>query len=50
MDEKNRDTLEEVYQAKREISAAFSTYEEFAAWLMREQEKSRKAGIVFCAA
>lgn len=50
MDEKSMDNLEEVYQAKREISASFSTYEEFAAWLMREQEKSRKAGIVFCAA
>ena len=45
-----RDTLEEVYQVKRSISSSFETYEQFAEWLMSEQEAAKKGGVKFIAA
>ncbi len=50
MEENVKDTLDEVYETKAAISSSFKTYGEFAEWLLKEQEKARKAGITFCAA
>ena len=45
-----RDTLEEVYEVKRSISSSFETYEQFAEWLMSEQDAAKKNGVKFIAA
>jgi len=45
-----RDTLEEVYEVKRSISSSFETYEQFAEWLMSEQDAAKKNGVQFIAA
>ena len=46
----DRDTLEEVYEVKRSISSSFETYEQFAEWLMSEQDAAKKDGVKFIAA
>ena len=45
-----RDNIEDVYEVKRSISASFATYEQFAEWLMSEQESAKKSGVKFIAA
>ena len=50
METNERDTLEEVYEVKRSISSSFETYEQFAEWLMSEQEAAKKDGVKFIAA
>ena len=50
MEMTERDTLEEVYEVKRSISSSFETYEQFAEWLMSEQDVAKKDGIKFIAA
>ena len=42
-----RDSLEEIYEAKKAISGSFHTYDEFAAWLMSEQSKAKSRGVKF---
>ena len=50
METTERDTLEEVYEVKRSISSSFETYEQFAEWLMSEQDAAKKDGVKFIAA
>ena len=50
METTDRDTLEEVYEVKRSISSSFETYEQFAEWLMSEQDAAKKDGVKFIAA
>ena len=45
-----RDTLEDVYEVKRSISSSFETYEQFAEWLMSEQDAAKQNGVKFIAA
>ena len=45
METTERDTLEEVYEVKRSISSSFETYEQFAEWLMSEQDAAKKDGL-----
>ena len=47
---KELDTLEEIYEVKREITSSFSSYDDFAAWLLKEQAAAKARGIVFVAA
>ena len=50
METTERDTLEEVYEVKRSISSSFETYEQFAEWLMSEQDAAKKGRCqVHCA-
>ncbi len=50
METTEKDTLEEVYEVKKSISSSFESYEQFAEWLMAEQEASKKKGVKFIAA
>ena len=50
MEVTERDTLEEFYDVKRSISASFKTYEQFAEWLVSEQNTAKKNGVKFIAA
>ena len=45
-----RDSLEEIYEAKKAISGSFHTYDEFAAWLLAEQSKAKSCGVKFVSA
>ena len=42
-----RDSLEEIYEAKKAISGSFHAYDEFAKWLMSEQSKAKSRGVKF---
>ena len=44
------DTLEEMLAIKKEITSSFKSYDEFAAWLLAEQEAAKHAGKPFQAA
>ena len=50
METAERDAIDEVYEVKRSISSSFATYEQFAEWLMREQEAAKNDGVKFVAA
>ena len=50
METTERDSIEDVYEVKRSISASFETYEQFAEWLMSEQESAKESGVKFIAA
>ena len=50
METTERDTLEELYEVKRSISSSFETYEQFAEWLLSEQDAAKKDGVKFIAA
>lgn len=45
-----RDSLEEIYEAKKTISRSFHTYDQFAAWLLSEQSKAKAQGVKFVSA
>jgi len=50
MEKTERDNIEDVYEVKRSISASFESYEQFAEWLMSEQESAKKCGVKFISA
>jgi len=50
MDKEPHDTLDEVYAAKKALTASFATYDEFATWLMQEQAAAKERGQRFVAA
>lgn len=50
MEAEVRDTLEEVYAIKQELTSSFSSYDEFAQWLMQEQVHAKEQGRRFVAA
>jgi len=50
MNKELHDTLDEVYETKKALSASFRTYDEFAQWLMREQAAAKERGQRFVAA
>ena len=50
MEMAEKDSLEAVYEVKKSISSSFETYEQFAEWLMSEQESAKSAGVKFIAA
>ena len=45
-----RDTIDEIYEVKKAISASFATYDQFAAWLIAEQDKAKARGVKFTSA
>lgn len=42
--------LKDIYEVKESISSSFSNYDEFAAWLLKEQSLAEQQGSVFAAA
>ena len=50
METNEKDNLDLIYEVKKELSSAFETYEQFAEWLLSEQEKAKREGVVFSAA
>ena len=36
--------LKEVYEVKESISSSFANYDDFAAWLLKEQARAQQSG------
>ena len=43
------DSVEEILNIKNEISSSFKTYDDFAAWLLAQQDEAKRAGKTFLA-